>query len=120
MSETKVINETKAKSTRYVVEMNIPIEHVDSGEEDTMTEYLDFGSRRNYRVYEGDSFDNLSTHLDKHTPLDYYVSGEPIEAIRFVRERHLNPRIIARLITIPLAKEKNESDSESEDTDNDE
>jgi hypothetical protein len=103
---------------RYVVEVNIEFQHVDSDETEVITKYLDFGSRRNYRVYEGDSFDTVYEHIPPKSD-EWFSTQEYFEPTRFVRERLLTREIIRQLIIIPLAREKHDSDSESENTDQD-
>ena len=108
----------KLVQRRYVVEVNIEFQHVDSDETEVITKYLDFGSRRNYRVYEGDSFDTVYEHILPKSD-EWFSTQEYFEPTRFVRERSLTSEIIRQLIIIPLAREKHDSDSESEDTDQD-
>ena len=116
-NETKQIpSSDEPVKRRYVMRMNVPIEHSETGKEKCISLDIDFQTRRNYRVFEGDSFDELDHILEEKgvVPKNYYVVFGA-ETERALRERHLTPEILADVITIPIVNER--TDSDSEDTD---
>jgi hypothetical protein len=52
------------KVDRYVVEVNVVFESFE-GKEKVRSKYLDFGTKENYNIYEGDSFDNIFQYIEK-------------------------------------------------------
>lgn len=74
---------------------------------------IDFGTEKNYQIYDGDGFDNLFGILGDAIPIDWYLTGvvDPYEGPL----ENVEPDIIAPILPASLLISSDEEDEEEEE-----
>lgn len=100
-----------SSSSRYVVVVDVPTAHVETGEKKTHRFYVDFSTEDNFNNHAGYNFDMLENHfiLMAILPHNCYVD-DPIEPARILKEKDLTPEILGKVVVAPLLESMEERD----------